>query len=167
VSFTNLKPLPRGPIDAVLTPEERHALVSQRAATFQAFMQSPSWPRVRQQQMAKHGARFRDVAGPFMGAGVDRVGAQHDLGVICEKALRVSAQINSSPLSFQFIFNECGIKFSEQSHFALNSDLAGLELQTGHWRLMVVVSPGITYRNDAHGSVDPRFISKANVLVMH
>ena len=129
-------------------------------------MNSPAWPKTRAKTLFKHLTRFQDIVAPFINPTTDRAEATKELSTLCERALRVSGMINMSPLSFQFIFNECGIKFSEQSHHPLNSDISPMELQARHWRLMCVVSPGITYRNDNHGHVDPHFISKANVLIM-
>jgi len=152
--------------DAILTPEQRNTLVDQRARTIKAFVGGQSWPKTRTEMLVKHLNRFKDMVAPFINPTVSRAEATNELSTLCERALRVSGMINMSPLSFQFIFNECGIKFSEQSHHSLNCDLTPMELQARHWRLMCVVTPGITYRDDTQGHVDPHFISKANVLVM-
>lgn len=112
--------------------------------------------------------RIKDIVGPMMNVGkMDRESAHLELHGLCDDGLRLSAMLNTSRLSFQFIFNECGIKFSDQSHQPLNSTMPVRELQAQQWRVMCVVTPGITYRNDAGVSVDPRFLSKANVLLMH
>ena len=97
---------------------------------------------------------------------IDYESALNELSGISSMALRLSAVLNTCRLSFQYQFNECGIKFSEQSHRALNNVLTGRELQSQQWRVMCVVTPGITYRNDAGASLDPRLLAKANVLVM-
>ncbi|CAK7209571.1 hypothetical protein SCUCBS95973_000485 [Sporothrix curviconia] len=153
--------------DAVLQPHERHALVEKRSRAIFDFMHQPNWNKCKSQKVYQASTRFKDVLGPMMNMDtVDPQSAHHELIGICEDALRLSAILNTSRLSFQFIFNECGIKFSDQSHRALNSAIPARELQAHHWRLMCVVTPGITYRNDAGVSVDPRFLAKANVLLM-
>jgi len=152
--------------DAILTTEKRHELVEQRARTIRAFVTGDDWPKLRAGQLVRHLNRFKDIVAPFINPTVSRAQATSELSTLCEAALRVSGMINMSSLSFQFIFNECGIKFSEQSHHPLNSQVSPSELQSRHWRLMCVITPGITYRNDADGRVDPHFIAKANVLIM-
>ncbi len=152
--------------DAVLSSQERHALVSQRARAISTFVRGPNWSRARSQLVINNTIRFKDILSPFFNAGFDRADAGRDLAILCDKCLHVSVLLNSTDLSFQFVFNECGIKITEQSHRALNSRLAMRELQARHYRLMCGITPGITYLNDAGMSVDPRFISKANVLVM-
>lgn len=130
-------------------------------------MRQPNWNKCKSQKIHQAATRFKDIVGPMMNMDeMDHQNAHHELNGICEGALRLSAILNTSRLSFQFIFNECGIKFSDQSHRALNSNMPARELQAHHWRLMCVVTPGITYRNDAGVSVDPRFLAKANVLLM-
>ena len=151
----------------MLQPHERHALVEKRSRAIFDFMHQPNWNKCKSQKVYQASNRFKDVLGPMMNMDtVDPQSAHHELIGICEDALRLSAILNTSRLSFQFIFNECGIKFSDQSHRALNSSIPARELQAHHWRLMCVVTPGITYRNDAGVSVDPRFLAKANVLLM-
>ncbi|CAK7203290.1 hypothetical protein SEUCBS139899_006021 [Sporothrix eucalyptigena] len=153
--------------DAVLQPHERHALVEKRSRAIFDFMHQPTWNKSKAQKIYQASTRFKDILGPMMNMDtVDPQSAHHELIGICESALRLSAILNTSRLSFQFIFNECGIKFSDQSHRPLNSSIPARELQAHHWRLMCVVTPGITYRNDAGVSVDPRFLAKANVLLM-
>lgn len=130
-------------------------------------MRQSSWNKCKAQKVNQATTRVKDIVGLMMNMNnVDRESAHHELHGICENGLRLSAILNTSRLSFQFIFNECGIKFSDQSHRSLNSSIPARELQAHHWRVMCVVTPGITYRNDAGVSVDPRFLSKANVLLM-
>ncbi|CAK7263900.1 hypothetical protein SEPCBS57363_000804 [Sporothrix epigloea] len=153
--------------DAVLQPHERHALVEKRSRAIFDFMHQPNWNKCKSLKISQALTRFKDVVVPMMNMEtIEPQNAHRELTGICEDALRLSAILNTSRLSFQFIFNECGIKFSEQSHRALNSNIPARELQAHHWRLMCVVTPGITYRNDAGVSVDPRFLAKANVLLM-
>ncbi len=121
---------------------------------------------MRSQIVNFHVHRLKDIVGPLMNTMANRPDAGHTLSYICERVIRTSAQINCSNLSFQFLFNECGVKFSEQSHDAMNNSSHPRDLQNHHWRVMCVITPGITYRDDSGVSVDPRFISKANVLVM-
>ncbi|OAA60910.1 hypothetical protein SPI_04934 [Niveomyces insectorum RCEF 264] len=153
--------------DAVLQPHERHALVEKRAHTVMEFLRQPAWQTCKAQKVALTLARFKDIVGPMVTAdAADYDTAMQQLTHLCEDAVRLSAVLITSRLSFQFIFNECGIKFSDQSHRPLNTALPARELQAHHWRLMCVITPGITYRNDAGVNVDPRFMAKANVLLM-
>ncbi|KAL1903413.1 hypothetical protein Sste5346_000039 [Sporothrix stenoceras] len=153
--------------DAVLQPHERHALVEKRSSAIHDFIHQPNWNKYKAQKVSQATTRVKDIVGPMMNVErVDHDSAHLELHGICDDALRLSAMLNTSRLSFQFIFNECGIKFSDQSHQPLNSTISARELTAHHWRVMCVVTPGITYRNDAGVSVDPRFLSKANVLLM-
>ncbi len=125
----------------MLTPQERYSLTNQRAKAISSFIRGPHWQRARSQRVSTNSNRFKDIVAPFMSPGVDRGVAARDLNIICDRALKVSATLNSTDLSFQFIFNECGTKVSEQSHRALNSAMPPRELQGRHWRLMCVVTP--------------------------
>ncbi|KIH91296.1 hypothetical protein SPBR_01643 [Sporothrix brasiliensis 5110] len=153
--------------DAALQPHERHALVDKRSRAISDFINRPSWSKFQAQKVTYAMSRAKDILGPMLDLEkVDRDSADHELHIICEEGVELSTKLFTSPLSFQFIFNECGIKFSDQSHRPLNSSIPSRELQAHHWRVMCVVTPGITYRNDAGVSVDPRFLAKANVLLM-
>ncbi|EPE03801.1 hypothetical protein F503_06507 [Ophiostoma piceae UAMH 11346] len=158
---------PKFGYDAALQPHERHALVDKRSSVIYDFISQPGWTNSEASRIAQTTNRLKEIVGPMLSSGdLDYESALNELSGISGTALRLSAVLNTCRLSFQYQFNECGIKFSEQSHRALNNALTGRELQSQQWRVMCVVTPGITYRNDAGTSMDPRLLAKANVLVM-
>jgi len=153
-------------IDEALAPSERYALVHERASVIDSFIRGPYWGRAKSQQIAQHANRFKDIVGPLMNSGVDRGAAAADLSALCERAMRVSAVLNSTDLSFQFTFNECGRKVTHRCHHILNDGGPARDQQFRHWRVMIAVTPGVTYRHDAGAAIDPRMITKSNIVAM-
>lgn len=122
--------------------------------------------RFRQFKQRQHVGRFKDIAGPFVSpsAGKDAMIGLHS---IANTAMEVSMKMMTSRLSFAFTWNECAVKFSHDSHIALNNDMHGLSLQHKHTRVAIVVTPSISYRDDTGRSIVPRGVAKAQVLIMN
>ncbi|KAJ9133537.1 hypothetical protein NKR23_g10717 [Pleurostoma richardsiae] len=140
--------------------EARRGIMAQMAA-------SESFERFRQHKISEHATRFKDITGPLLDQFANRQEASLDLHSIANFGMEISARIMHSRLSFSFVWNECGIKFSQDMHIAMNNDTPAANLQFKQFRLMIVVTPSISYRDDTGTSIIPRCVTKAQVLVMH
>lgn len=147
-------------------PQLRHETLQRQSRAIKSIIGAPDWRKYEHQKITAHTNRLKDIVGPLLSLNVDRKSASGELNHISTAGWDASAQILASEYSFQFVFNDCGSKFSFGSHAALNSDEDPMVLQTRQWRVMCVVTPGMTYRDDSGVSVTPRFLSKAQVLVM-
>lgn len=121
--------------------------------------------RFRHFKQSQHVGRFKDIAGPFINfdTGKDVMIGLHS---VANTAMEISMKMMTSRLSFAFTWNECAVKFSHDSHIALNNDMHGLSLQHKHTRVAIVVTPSISYRDDSGRSIVPRGVAKAQVLTM-
>lgn len=105
------------------------------------------------------GAFYLETAGS-----TDRDPSNVGLHSIVNMAMDASAKMMQSRLSFSFIWNECGVKFSHDSHRAINEHLIQ---HHKHMRVAIVVTPGVSFRNDNGTSILARSICTATVMVMH
>ncbi|KAF3766066.1 hypothetical protein M406DRAFT_68448 [Cryphonectria parasitica EP155] len=146
--------------------EQRRAARQELRQVVEGIVKDEEWPRFRSFKTAQNANRLKDIAGPFLNS---EVGADASLGLhsLCNIGIEISNKMMSSRLSFAFTWNECAVKFSHDSHTALNSDLHGMSLQHKHIRVALVVTPSISYRDDSGVSIVPRGVCKAQVLVMN
>ncbi|TLS26738.1 hypothetical protein PpBr36_04413 [Pyricularia pennisetigena] len=149
------------------TPEQRRHVQNGQAECVVEMLSHADWPSVRQQRVSDMVHRFKEMAGPLMREDADRALASHDLYGIAVNAIETSARVLSARLSFVFGFSDCGVKFSDQMHYAVNaSSVSGTQLQLQQWRVMCVVTPNMTIRDDSGSTTQLRNIAKAKVMVM-
>ncbi|TLD23754.1 hypothetical protein PspLS_06554 [Pyricularia sp. CBS 133598] len=149
------------------TPEQRRRVQAGQAECVVEMLSHPDWPSVRQQRVSDIVHRFKEMAGPLMRDDADRALASHDLYGIAVNAIETSARVLSARLSFVFGFSDCGVKFSDQMHYAINAaNVGGVKLQQQQWRVMCVVTPNMTIRDDSGSATQLRNIAKAKVMVM-
>ncbi|TLD08259.1 uncharacterized protein PgNI_06988 [Pyricularia grisea] len=149
------------------TPEQRRRVQTGQAECVVEMLSHSEWPSVRQQRVSDIVHRFKEMAGPLMREDADRALASHDLYGIAVNAIETSARILSARLSFIFGFSDCGVKFSDQMHYAVNAaNFPGVKLQQQQWRVMCVVTPNVTIRDDSGSTTQLRNIAKAKVMVM-
>jgi hypothetical protein len=148
-------------------PEQRRLAQQQMRSIIEGIVADHDYPRFRTYKTTEHAARFKDIAGPFLST--DSVKSEASLGLhsIANLAMEISHKMMTSRLSFTFTWNECAVKFSHDSHIALDSDQHGLALQHKHTRVMLVVTPSISYRDHNGVSIVPRGVTKAQVLIMN
>ncbi|KAK3344117.1 hypothetical protein B0T25DRAFT_584941 [Lasiosphaeria hispida] len=148
---------------------ERQKLLDRRAALVINMMDGHRWAAFRQFKVNDHYQKLRKVIGPLIPNPpmVDgRTDAFYDLFSITEMAWELSAKLWLSRLSFSYVWNDAGAKFSMDSHTALNSDVEELVLQAKQHRVKLAVTPGITMRNDMGMNILPQQILKSGVLIM-
>lgn len=148
-------------------PEQRRLAQQQMRSIIEGIVADHDYPRFRTYKTTEHASRFKDIAGPFLST--DSVKSEASLGLhsIANLAMEISHKMMTSRLSFTFTWNECAVKFSHDSHIALDSDQHGLALQHKHTRVMLVVTPSISYRDYNGVSIVPRGVTKAQVLIMN
>ncbi|KAL8380784.1 hypothetical protein RB595_005190 [Gaeumannomyces hyphopodioides] len=154
------------PPDMRLSRRDRHALQAARAECVARMLSGPDWPRFRQMRINACVNRFKDIVGPLMDERASRTAASHDLYSIAVNAIETSARMLSSSLAFSFGFSDTGSKFGRREHHAINSSRDPRELQSMQWRIMCVVTPSITVRDDSGDGPERRIIAKAKVMVM-
>lgn len=127
----------------------------------------PGYKTERDKRMGNHAKALEDIAGSFYLNNAHQQSAVVGLHSIAKIAIEVSAKMMQSRLSFSFIWNECGVKFSHDSHLAINEEIYGYAVQYKHMRVAIVVTPGVSYRDDNGPSIVARSLFKAHVMVMH
>lgn len=158
-----------GPIiDFIGYPLEQRRTARQQLRTIvEGIAKDEEYSRFRAFKTNEHAKRLKDIVGPFVSSPVAGTDASVGLLSVANTAMEISHKIMASRLSFAYTWNECAVKFSHDSHIALNSDLNGLALQHKHTRICLVVTPSISYRDDNGFSIVPRGVTKAQVLVMN
>lgn len=132
------------------------------------IVNGPGYKRSHREKMEKHAQALEGIAGSFYLKNAHEENAIVGLHSIAKIAIEISAKMMQSRLSFSFIWNECGVKFSHDSHLAINEDLHGYAVQYNkHMRVAIVVTPGVSYRDDNGPSILARSLFKAHVMVMH
>lgn len=159
--------------------EQRRAARQQLRVVVEGIVRDEEYPRFRSFKTHEHTKRLKDIVGPFLASpisgstsaskDVDRDAHDASVGLLSlvNVAMEISHKMMVGRLSFAFTWNECAVKFSADSHLALNSDLQALALQHKHTRICLVVTPSISYRDDSGVSIVPRGVTKAQVLVMN
>ena len=145
---------------------ERQFGVDTRKAIIQQFMKSTAFPRFQHFKGTDVVNRLKELTGPFLNPLVPKQEASLDLHVITTMAMELSTKMVTSRLTFNISWNECGVKFSDDMHISLNNQAPGVTLQFKHYRIMLVVTPSISYRDDTGRSIMARGVTKSQVLVM-
>ncbi|KLU89495.1 hypothetical protein MAPG_08466 [Magnaporthiopsis poae ATCC 64411] len=159
-SFTNVPPIMR------ISRRDRHRLQVAQAECVSRMLSGPDWPRFRQLRINACVNRFKDIVGPLMDERASRHAASHDLYSIAVNSIETSARVLSSNLGFNFCFSDTGVKFVRAQHHAINSSRDAKELQSLQWRIMCVVTPAVTVRDDSGEGPELRIVAKAKVMVM-
>lgn len=147
--------------------EQRRYAQQQMRSAVEKIVSDEEYARFRNYKTTEHAARFKEIAGPFLSTDPAKLSdASLGLHSIANLAMEISHKMMTSRLSFVFTWNECAVKFSHDSHIALNSDQHGLALQHKHTRVMLVVTPSVSYRDQTGGSIVPRGVAKAQVLIV-
>jgi hypothetical protein len=145
----------------------RQTIIDYQAYLIANIIMSPNFPEYRHNRIIYHAGKMKTIIGTIMDPLADKNAAGRELDAIAVEALETSANMFQSRLTFQFVFNDTCSKFAAESHVALNSQLNSMMLQIKQWRLMLVVTPGITLRSDQGMSILPKKVTKSEVLVMN
>ncbi|KAI3400006.1 hypothetical protein diail_4840 [Diaporthe ilicicola] len=146
--------------------DQRRTARQRLASVVESILNDPQYGLFRDHRTELHVRAFKDIVQPFFGEAVEHPNANLGLHSIANVAMEVCGKMMTSRLSFSFIWNECGVKFSHDSHVALNKHIHGISVEHKHMRVAVVVTPSVSYRDDTGPSIVPRSVCKAEVLVM-
>lgn len=156
-------------LESTLYPlDQRRTAREQLKNVVDSIVKDPDYKaKKRVARMKYHAEALKEIAGSFYPGKSQDGNTIVGLYSIVNIAIDASAQMMRSRLSFSFIWNECGVKFSHDSHVAINEDLNGYAVQYNkHMRVAIVVTPGVSYRDDNGPSILARSLFKANVMVM-
>jgi hypothetical protein len=146
---------------------ERQSIVDKTGQTIGAILKDPDFPAFRQRKESFHQQRLKTIVGPLMDLTASRHDAGFDLHNIASTAFQVSANMFQSRLNFQFVWNDTCSKFVAECHVAKDTNLDPSTLQTKQWRLKLVITPGITLRDDRGLNLVPKRVLRSEVLVMN
>ncbi|KAJ0125061.1 hypothetical protein J7T55_006405 [Diaporthe amygdali] len=147
--------------------DQRRTAHQQLRGVVDGIVNHDKYEEFRGFRMAEHARALTSIAGPFLRDEAESRDAILGLHSIAKLAMECSAKMMSSCKSFTFIWDLCGVKFSHDSHVALNENLHGIAIQQKHMRVALVVTPNVSFRNDNGTSIVARSICKANVFTMH
>ncbi|KAK3944525.1 hypothetical protein QBC46DRAFT_350587 [Diplogelasinospora grovesii] len=147
---------------------ERQALIDAQANIIARIVEHQDWRNRRHNKINEHWTALKAMVGILL---PDPSSPKYDdfrqeLHRITEAAWDLSTKLLRSRLTFQYVWNDTCSKFSMECHEARNSQLDPLTLQNKQFRLQLVITPGITMRNDQGMSIEARMIRKALVDVM-
>lgn len=143
----------------------RHARQQTRDIV-ESIINDGDYARFRRHKTTEHAQRLKEIAGAFLSTNADAREANVGLHSIANLAMEISGKMLTSRLTFAFTWNECAVKFSNESHIAINSNFHGVSLQISQHRVMLVVTPAISYREHSGYAILPRSVTKAQVLIM-
>lgn len=123
--------------------------------------------------MQIHKQKVSEIAGtllnflePLLNKLTSNSDAYRSLEEVASSAWKLSSDILTSRLTFDFRFPEIGSRFSSQSMLAIWPTSDPLELQARHWRIALVVTPVITCRNDMGTNISAHSVALADVICM-
>ncbi|KAJ4397951.1 hypothetical protein N0V85_006412 [Neurospora sp. IMI 360204] len=149
---------------------ERQAMVDRQAELVKTMVDHPKWAEFKNYKVNDHYQRFKKMVGPFLPPGPKsdvRDEALFDLFSIAEKAWSIAQMGWESRMTYVYLWSETCSKFVEANHTALNSDMNGAMLQQRQMRISLVVTPGVTMRDDSRGmNIGTSLVRRSDVLVM-
>lgn len=148
---------------------ERQAMVNRQAELVKSMVKHPKWKEFRNYKVNDHYQRFKKFVGPFLPPGPKsdiRDEALFDLFSIAEKAWAIAQMGWESRMTYVYLWSETCSKFVEANHKAVNSDMTGQMLQQRQMRISLVVTPGVTMRDDSRMNIGTKLVRRSDVLVM-
>nr|CAD21083.1 hypothetical protein [Neurospora crassa] len=149
---------------------ERQAMVNRQAELVKQMVDHPKWAEFKNYKVNDHYQKFKKMVGPFLPPGPKsdvRDEALFDLFSIAERAWSVAQMGWESRMTYVYLWSETCSKFVEASHTAVNSEVPAGQLQARQMRISLVVTPGVTMRDDSRGmNIGTRLVRRSDVLVM-
>lgn len=154
-------------LDSAASLGKRRTAREQLKSVVDSIVKDPQYKTKKHAARMFHAEALKEIAGSFYPGKAQKEDTIVGLYSIVNIAVEASAQMMQSRLSFSFIWNECGVKFSHDSHVAINEHLNGYAVQYNkHMRVAIVVTPAVSYLDDTGSSIVPHSLFKANVMVM-
>lgn len=145
----------------------RQSIVDQISSVIARMLADPEFTEYRSRRISFHQQRLKTIVGPLMDSDASRTEAGFDLHAVASTSLQVSALMFQSRLNFEFSWAlTCG-KFSVDFHVPKDPPLDPLMLQARQYRLKLVVTPTILFRDDRGVSINPKRVLRSEVFVMN
>jgi len=154
-------------MQAVFKSYIRQTIIDQISTVIGQMLANPSFTEYRARRISFHQQRLKTIVGPLMDPDASRTDAGFDLHAVASTALQVSALLFQSRLSFEFSWSVTCSKFSIDFHVPKDPPVDPLMLQQRQYRLKLVVTPSILFRDDRGVSVNPKRILRSEVFVMN
>ncbi|KAK0703258.1 hypothetical protein B0T26DRAFT_876318 [Lasiosphaeria miniovina] len=154
---------------AVIKPHERQAIVDRQAELVQSMTVHDKWASFRQYKVNDHFQKLKKMMGPLVCARPSHNMHQeafYDLHNVTTSAWDLSAKLVLSRLTFSYMWNDTGAKYSNESHVAIENREDPVILQIKQARIKLAVTPIITMRDDRGLAVMPKCLSKSKVLII-
>ncbi len=145
----------------------RQSIIDQISTVIGRMLADPSFNEYRARRISFHQQRLKTIVGPLMDAAASRTDAGFDLHAVASTALQVSALMFQSRLNFEFSWSLTCSKFSVDFHVPKDPPLDPLMLQAKQYRLKLVVTPAILFRDDRGVSINPKRVLRSEVFVMN
>ncbi|KAK4155058.1 hypothetical protein C8A00DRAFT_42288 [Chaetomidium leptoderma] len=148
---------------------ERQVILDRRAQLVADMMQGANAAPFRNFKLTQHHQYLKTMVAPFLAKGKNSNvtnEAFYDLFTITTTAWDLSAKLFRSRLTFQYMWNDAGVRFSAETHEPYDCIVDRLTLQHEHCRVRLCATPAVTVRNDQGMTIDTKNILKSGVLVM-
>ena len=145
----------------------RQSINDQINTVLSRMLAHPDFGAYRAQRISFHQQRLKTIVGPLMDSDASRTDASFDLHAVASTALQVSALMFQSRLNFEFTWSHTCSKFSVEFHIPKEPPLDPLMLQQKQYRLKLVVTPAIVFRDDRGVSATIKRVLRSEVFVMN
>ncbi|KAH8906594.1 hypothetical protein BR93DRAFT_625000 [Coniochaeta sp. PMI_546] len=145
----------------------RQSITDQISATIGRMLAEPAFNDYRARRISYHQQRLKTIVGPLMDPTASRTDAGFDLHAVASTALQVSALMFQSRLNFEFTWSLTCSKFSVDFHVPKDAPADPLMLQAKQYRLKLVVTPAILFRDERGVSSHPKRVLRSEVFVMN
>ncbi|KAK8862093.1 hypothetical protein PGQ11_008328 [Apiospora arundinis] len=146
----------------------RQRLIEDHAKLIKHIIYSPEGPEFRDREVTKHVNVLAQILRPMRNCTTDDPAAHRALRVIINYAFLVTSKLWTSCMTIHYFFPNTGSKFSHGQMRQMNHmEISGEQLQYSQWRVMLVVSPTLSLRDDRNAdSLRTHELMKSDVLVM-
>ncbi|KAK7948597.1 uncharacterized protein PG986_009483 [Apiospora aurea] len=147
---------------------QRQRLIEDHAKLIKHIIYSPEGNDFRDRSVTKHVNILSTILRPMRNCTTDDQAAQKALRIVINNAWTVTCKLWTSCMTAHFFFPETGSKFSNGQMRPMNHlEIPPEQLQYSQWRVMLVVSPTLSLRDDRNPeSLRTHELMKADVLVM-
>ncbi|KAB5585465.1 hypothetical protein GE09DRAFT_1048585 [Coniochaeta sp. 2T2.1] len=145
----------------------RQSINDQINTVLSRMLAHPEFSEYRARRISFHQQRLKTIVGPLMDSVASRNDASFDLHAVASTALQVSALMFQSRLNFEFTWSHTCSKFSVEFHVPKEPPLDPLMLQQKQYRLKLVVTPAIVFRDDRGASATVKRVLRSEVFVMN
>ncbi|KAK3985588.1 hypothetical protein QBC44DRAFT_298901 [Cladorrhinum sp. PSN332] len=150
--------------------QDRQPIVNRMNEIYHSIFSATQGENFKEFKLNHHLAALKKIISPFVedleaGSGEAKAhSVEADLKFLVGKGWELSARVWQSRLTFQYTWNDCGAKFSGDSHIAVNTDRDPAELMGRHARISLSITPAVMMRSDGGLTIQAKQILKSKVL---